>query len=82
MTLGIHVFVKLWSLFPEELKTTKQKIKYTNVTKDLFVKKKDDVKLQTLQLQKVQKMSTMLQGKTFIFLLTLSTVKTKIKNDS
>ena len=45
MTLGIHVFVKLWNLFPEELKTTKQKIKYTNVTKDLFVKKKNDIKL-------------------------------------
>ena len=38
--MGIHIFAKLSNLFPEELKTTKQKIKYKNVTEDLFVKKK------------------------------------------
>ena len=34
------MFVKLQNLFPDELKTTKHKIKYTNVTEDLFMKKK------------------------------------------
>ena len=41
MTLRIPMFVQLWNSFLEELKTTKQKIIFTNVTKDLFVKKKD-----------------------------------------
>ena len=35
------MFVQLWNSFPEELKTTKQKIIFTNVTKGLFAKKKD-----------------------------------------
>ena len=39
------MFVQLGNLFPEELKTRKQKITYTNVTEDLFVKKKYDIKL-------------------------------------
>ena len=29
----IYMFVQLWNSFPEELKTTKQKIIYINVTK-------------------------------------------------
>ena len=41
MTLGIHVFVQPWNSFLEELKTTKQKITHTDVTEDLFVKKKN-----------------------------------------
>ena len=45
MTLGIHVFIQLWDSFPEELKTIKQKIIYTNVMEDLFMKKKNDIKL-------------------------------------
>ena len=48
---------------------------------DLFVKKKNDIKLLTLQLQKVQKMSTMLQGKTWTLLM-LPKIKTKIKDGS
>ena len=40
---------------------------YINVLKDLFVKKRNDKKLQTLRSQKIQKMSTMLQGKTLHF---------------
>ena len=39
------MFVQLWNSFGEELKTTKQKIIYTNVTEGLFVKKKNDIKL-------------------------------------
>ena len=35
MTLGTNVLVELWNSFPEELKTTKQKIISINVTKDL-----------------------------------------------
>ena len=53
------VFVQLKYSFPEELKTTKQKIIYTNVTKGLFAKRKN-IKLSTLQSRKVQEMSTML----------------------
>ena len=34
------MFVQLWNLFPEKLKTTKQKIIFTNVMEDLFAKKK------------------------------------------
>ena len=34
------MFVQLQSLFPEKLKTTKHKIKHTNVTEDLFMEKK------------------------------------------
>lgn len=48
---------------------------------DVFVKKKKDIKLQTLQSWKVQKLSTMLQGKIYI-LLTLPAIKTKLKNGS
>ena len=36
------------NLFPEELKLTKQKIIYTNVTEDLFVKKKKIKKIITI----------------------------------
>ena len=32
MTLGIYMSAQLWKSFPEELKTTKQKNMYTNVT--------------------------------------------------
>ena len=45
MTLEIYILVQLRKSFPEELKTTKQKNMYTNVTEDLFVKKKDDIRL-------------------------------------
>lgn len=45
---------------------------------DVFVKK-EDIKLQALQSWKVQKLSTMLQGKTYIS-LTLPAIKTKLKN--
>ena len=45
MTLEIYILVQLQESFPEELKTTKQKNMYTNVTEDLFVKKKDDIRL-------------------------------------
>ena len=45
MTLGIYLHVQLWNSFPEELKTTKRMITYTNVTEDLFLKKKNDIKL-------------------------------------
>ena len=55
MTLRIRVFVQLRNLFPEELQTTKQKIIYNNVTEDLFVKKKNDIKLKTLQHGKYKK---------------------------
>ena len=75
------MFVDLQNLFPEESKTIKQKIMYRNVTEDLSMKKKNDIKLETLQLRKVQKMSTMLQRKTYIF-LPLPTIKIKIKNGS
>ena len=34
------MFVQLQNLFPEELETTKHKIKHTNVTEDLFMEKK------------------------------------------
>ena len=34
------MFAQLQNSFPEELKTTKHKIKHTNVTEDLFTKKK------------------------------------------
>ena len=47
---------------------------------DVFVKK-EDIKLQALQSWKVQKLSTMLQGKTCIS-LTLPAIKTKLKNGS
>ena len=40
MTLGILTFVQLWNSFPEELKTTKQKIIHTNIMEVLFMKKK------------------------------------------
>ena len=60
MILGIHMFVQLGNLFPEELKTRKQKITYINVTEDLFVKKKYDIKLWILKLRKIQKMSNVL----------------------
>ena len=40
MTLVIHIFVQLWNTFPDELKTTKQKIIHTNVMGDLLVKEK------------------------------------------
>ena len=45
MTLEIYILVQMQESFPEELKTTKQKNMYTNVTEDLFVKKKDDIRL-------------------------------------
>ena len=32
------------TLIPEKLKTTKQKIIYTNIMEDLFVKKQNDMK--------------------------------------
>ena len=81
MTLGIHMFVQLWNSFPKESETTKQKITYRNVMEDLFVEEKYDIKLKTLLLQKVQKMSTMLQGKTYIFAHAPYN-KGKIKNGS
>ena len=34
------MLLQLWNSFLEELKTTKQKITYTNVMEDLFKKKK------------------------------------------
>ena len=40
MTLGMHMFVQLRSLFRGEFKTTKQKIINVNVTEDLFMKEK------------------------------------------
>ena len=79
MTLRVHMFVKLWKKFLEELKSTRQKIIYTNVIEDFSWK--NDIKLQKLQSRKVQKMSIMLQGKTYI-LFTLPTIKTKTKYDS
>ena len=39
MAYEIHMFIQLWNSFPEELKT-KQKIIYTYVMEDLFMKKK------------------------------------------
>ena len=60
---------------------TEQKIIHTNVTEALFVKKKNDIKLETLQSLRVQKMSTMLQSKTYILFM-LPTIKTKIKSDN
>ena len=50
------MFVQLWNSFPEEL-TTKQKIIYTNVTEDLFVRKESYIKLSTLPSRKVLKVS-------------------------
>ena len=72
MTLGIYMFIQLWNSFPEKLKT--KKIIYTNATEDLFLRKKW---YKIISIAKVQKMSTMLQGKTYI-LLTFPTIK-KIK---
>ena len=48
MTLGIHVFIQLWNPLPEKSKSTKRKIIYTKVMKNLFVQKKNDIKLTTL----------------------------------
>ena len=45
MALEIHMFVQMWNSFPEELKTAKQKIIYTNAMEDLSVKKKSDKEL-------------------------------------
>ena len=53
MTFGMHMFIQLWKSFPEELKTTQQKMIYTNIMEDLFV---------ALQMQKVWKMSCILQN--------------------
>ena len=33
------MFLQLWNQCPDELKTTKQDIIYTNVTEDLYMKK-------------------------------------------
>ena len=49
--------------------------------KDSLEKKKNYIKLSTLQTQKVQKISTILQGKTYILLM-LPTMKTKLKTGS
>ena len=38
------MFIQLWNSLLEKLKTTKQKIIYTNVTKDISMKKKNDIK--------------------------------------
>ena len=46
--------------------------------KDSLEKKKNYIKLSTLQTQKVQKISTILQGKTYILLM-LPTMKTNLK---
>ena len=81
MTLEIHMFAQLRNSFLAELKTTKQKTMYANVTEGFFVKKKIDIKLLTLQSQKVQKISTILQSKTYILFMLL-TIKTKIKKGS
>ena len=40
MTLGIHMFVRMWNLSPGEFKTTKQRIIHVNVMEDYFVKEK------------------------------------------
>ena len=45
MTFGIHVFIQLWNPLPEKSKSTKRKIIYTKVMKNLFVQKKNDIKL-------------------------------------
>ena len=45
MTLKIHMFVQLWNSLPEELKKTKQNIIHANVKENLFMKKKNDIKL-------------------------------------
>ena len=45
MTLGIHVFIQQWNPLPEKSKTTKGKIIYTKVMKNLFVKKENNIKL-------------------------------------
>ena len=39
-----YVFVQLWYLFPEKMKTKKRNSIYTYITEDLFVKK-NQVKL-------------------------------------
>lgn len=57
-----YVFVQLWYLFPEKMKTKKRNSIYTYITEDLFVKKKLG-KIISVQSRKVQKMFTMLQGK-------------------
>ena len=41
----IYMFVQLWNSFPEGLKATKQTIIYTNITEDLFLKKKIYIKV-------------------------------------
>ena len=46
--MDTYIFVQLWNSFPEELKTTKQKIIHTNITEDLFLKKKIYIKVFTV----------------------------------
>ena len=46
-----------------------------------FIGRKKDIKLEALQSRKIQKMSTMLQGKTLI-LLRLPMIISEIKNGS
>ena len=39
------MFIQQWNPLPEKSKTTKRKIIYTKVMKNLFVKKENDIKL-------------------------------------
>ena len=66
MTLGIIMFVQLWHSFPEKLKTTKQEDYIHTCNRRPFHEEKNDTKLKS---QKVQKISTTLQGKTYILLM-------------
>ena len=75
------MFIQLWNSLLEKLKTTKQKIIYTNVTKDISMKKKNDKK--TLNITIAESTENVYHfTRQNLILLMLPSTKTKIKNGS
>ena len=77
MTLRVHMFVQLWKRFLEELKSTRQKIIYTN--RRLFMKKWYKVIKITIAKSTENVYHVARQN---LILFTLPTIKTKTKYDS